>query len=138
MAVGEAAVVLSYDHAHGLHQVDWDLLPDWVSTAFREASDQDDWDRTMAEAGAMCIEAYGISVESMEVWRLPNREGWLILHADGDDLDFVTFIHDPALYYAYQCQLASPMAQKIMAEDKYWIFKQELDRRYEQENNQLH
>jgi len=108
-------------------------LPDWVSDAMEEAADSDDFDRRMAMTGAICVESYGLSVEHIDVWKLPDNAGWLVIHEDGDSVDAITFIHSIADFMLFQPMWLAPMAQKIMAEDRYFMWQKEINDRMESE-----
>lgn len=126
MPFGADAPLLSFKNHDGLTASPLPRLPDWVQDAMETATDEDEFDHLLSEAGAVCIENYG-ATESMEVWRLSLEEpGWMIIHFDGDQPDMVFYIKTVLDYAAFQAQWMAPMAQKIMAEEQYWHWHYEM------------
>lgn len=127
--------VLTFGHYGDLvlKAASMDDLPDWVVNAFNDAEDNDDFDRMMAAANARCIQTYGVSVEGLDVWRLPENGSWLVIHTEDDTVDYVILIDDMIAWIEFSTTHIALLAQKIMAEDKYWLWKHEMDVRLEQE-----
>ena len=126
MSYGKDAPVLLFDgNSLELDEASADVLPDWIQNAMEEAEDQEDFDRLMANAGSECIENYGCGNEGLEVWKLDSH-GWLILHFDSYKPDMVAYITSIKAYFAFQTLWIAPMAEKIMAADRYWFFQMEL------------
>jgi hypothetical protein len=95
-------------------------LPQFAQHAL-DAADEQDFARLFAESGAECIERYGDLIEGLEVWRLqPKQAGWLALHFDGDAIDMVIYITSTIDYAAFQAGWLAPMAQKIIAAERYF------------------
>jgi hypothetical protein len=136
MPIGKNAPVLTFDSERGI--VPGDDLPSWVREIVDTATATEDYDiiyafgEMMQDAGAETLESYGAAKEGLDVWRLPENEpGWLIVHWDGDDCDAFFYIKHTTDYMEFQSQWVAPMAQKIMATERYMVWKHELERREE-------
>lgn len=134
MTFASEAQYLRFSAAAGLYpqQSSWEM-PDWVRQAVDDAADGAAFDRAMALAGADCIESYGMSIEHMDVWALPEHAGWLVVHDDGNRVDALIFVEDLPSYMTFQTIWIAPMAHKIMESDEYYFFRKEVEESLESE-----
>ena len=135
MPFGLNARVLTFDSERGI--IPTSKMPEWITEIAAEAQMTEDYDvsyafgEAMARTGAGCIESYGTANESIDVWRLPDNEGWLVVHFDGEDCDVFFYIPEAAAYMEFQAQWVAPMAQKILATERYFIWRREMEQRAE-------
>jgi hypothetical protein len=98
----------------GLQPVTTDTLPPAIRDALAHVDEHLTFGRMMAQAGASCTENYGVSVEGLEVWKLPDQAGWLVLHDDGDGIDQCIYVRSAADYMQLQARYVAPLAMKVM------------------------
>lgn len=132
MPFGNVDRVLSYSQERGIHKGSG--LPDWVKDAIKESHGSQEQDashafyRHLTMAGADMLENYGCVTEAIDVWRLPDDEGWLVAHFDGEDCDAFFYFDKLTHYMDFQVYWIVPMAKKIMMEEQYVVWKNEMEK----------
>jgi hypothetical protein len=95
------------------------LLPDWLSLVVREANATGEWEDAMEDIGnCKIVEAYGVTNETLTVWRRSGDE-WLVEYHDFDRPIMMIHILGGLDFWKFQMTQLHVLAQKIMVADRY-------------------
>jgi len=133
MPFGKTDRVLTYNRERGVFKPATNQLPDWVKDAIKESHGSQEQDashaflRSMEMAGSGLVETYGVSCEGIDVYQLPDDEGWLVAHFNGEDCDAFFYFDQLAAYMEFQAYWIAPMAKKIMDWEQFLVWKNQME-----------